>query len=154
MENRIKKKVSLYLNNLKDDIIKEISSKVTMSDIDLLQNDSLQYIVNYINMYPKIVFENEDFSKRKRIKNHIPEYDRCCAKRADGTQCTRRKKSDDKYCGTHLKGIPHGEINATLKLEKRKIELTINTLDGIPHYVDSNGKNYNAEEVLKMDMNK
>jgi hypothetical protein len=148
MENRIKKKIALYLNTFKDDIIKEISNKFK-SDNNVSQNDSLQQVINYINGYSRLSFNEEDFSKRKRVKNHIPEYDRCCAKRADGTQCTRRKKSDDKYCGTHLKGIPHGEIMCMDINEKTKIELLIKTVDGIPQYVDGTGKIYKAEEVLK-----
>ena len=53
----------------------------------------------------------QDFVKRKRVKNTIPTENRCSAKRACGQQCTRRKKGESCFCGTHIKGIPHGEIN-------------------------------------------
>ena len=47
--------------------------------------------------------------KRKRVKNVVHLSDRCCAKRANGEQCTRRRKdTTTEYCGTHLKGTPHG----------------------------------------------
>ena len=45
------------------------------------------------------------------IKNKkVPSSEKCNAKRANGTQCTRRKKQDSCYCGTHIKGTPHGTI--------------------------------------------
>ena len=41
----------------------------------------------------------------------IPPNERCCGIRANGQQCTRRKKEgQDKYCGTHIKGTPHGTL--------------------------------------------
>ena len=138
MENRIRKKVNTYLNDFKDEIMKSLTSK-QMSEVDML---------NFVSTYPRLVLEEDDFSKRKRVKNHVPQYDRCVAKRADGQQCTRRKKEDTYYCGTHMKGTPHGEINKDMAKQKRKVELTIKYENGIPHYTDDNGKIYPAEYVL------
>ena len=45
----------------------------------------------------------------RRVWKIIPPGERCCGLRANGQQCTRRKKEgQDKYCGTHIKGTPHG----------------------------------------------
>ena len=42
-------------------------------------------------------------------KKRVPSSERCCGLSANGQQCTRRKKEgQDKYCGTHIKGTPHG----------------------------------------------
>ena len=37
--------------------------------------------------------------------------EQCNGLRANGMRCTRRKKNgDEKFCGTHIKGTPHGTI--------------------------------------------
>ena len=55
--------------------------------------ESLKYIYDY----ERLTLNKDDFMKRKRVKNSVPFCDRCCAKRASGEQCTRRKKEEDEY---------------------------------------------------------
>lgn len=146
MENRIKKKVTSYVNQFKDDLVSELN---TLRLNDSCDTENVQKFVAYITNYSRLNLIDEDFSKRKRIKNHVPQYDRCCAKRADGAQCTRRKKDGDNYCGTHLKGTPHGEMLHENNNNKKKVELSVVSKNGISHYVDSQGKQYPAEMVLQ-----
>ena len=48
---------------------------------------------------------------KKRQKNIIKSGELCCGLRANGQRCTRRKKDgNEKFCGTHIKGTPHGTI--------------------------------------------
>jgi hypothetical protein len=143
MENRVKKKVTEYFNLFKDNILKNLNS--------LPDSDEKLQLMNYLCQYNRIELNEDDFSKRKRLKNHVPEYDRCCAKRADNDQCTRRKKDGDRFCGTHLKGRPHGEIMDNEMNKKYKVDLTILHRNGIPHYVDDKGNEYPAEYVLKCE---
>jgi hypothetical protein len=142
MENRVKKKINGYFNVFKDDIVNQLSE---VNDPELKLK-----LVSYISEYPRMNFTDEDFSKRKRVKNHVPEYDRCGAKRADGLQCTRRKKDSDMFCGTHLKGTPHGEIGHEILNARKKVELTLHETNGISHYTDDTGKQYSAEMVLSI----
>jgi hypothetical protein len=145
MENRIKKKVTSYINQFKDDIVTEMNSLQLNEDGN---NEKMQKLAHYVTTYTRLNLLDDDFSKRKRVKNHVPQYDRCTAKRADGCQCTRRKKDSDNYCGTHLKGTPHGEIMQSEGDKKKKVELTIINDKGISHYVDANGKQFSAEMVM------
>jgi hypothetical protein len=145
MENRIKKKVTSYINQFKDDIVTEMNSLQLNSDGN---TERVQKLAHYVTTYTRLNLLDDDFSKRKRVKNHVPQYDRCTAKRADGCQCTRRKKDSDNYCGTHLKGTPHGEIMQSEGDKKKKVELTIINDKGISHYVDANGKQFSAEMVM------
>ena len=47
-----------------------------------------------------VFFSFNSVDTAMHVKNKIPLADRCCAKRADGDQCTRRKRTDsDTYCG-------------------------------------------------------
>ena len=144
MENRIKKRVNNFTNNFKDDLIRFINT----------DDFNKQSMCKLISEYPRLLFDPDDFSKRKRVKNFVPEHDRCIAKRANTEQCTRRKKDNTYYCGTHLKGRPHGEMNKEDIPKKKKVELTIKNLNGIPQYVDETGKCYSAETVLNLNKNK
>jgi hypothetical protein len=92
--------------------------------------------------------------KRKRVKNMVPTYERCCAKRANGEQCTRRKKDEFQYCGTHSKGTPHGiisdkePINTTTKIEVSAIDIK-----GIVYYLDQNSNVYDTEDIISNQKN-
>lgn len=138
MENRIKKKVTLYVNQFKDDIVSK------MNEVDI-NKDTMQEITTYVTNYGRLNFNEEDFSKRKRVKNHVPEHDRCIAKRSDGEQCTRRKKDTDNYCGTHQKCRPHGCVVGTVK---SRVNLNVVNNEGIMHYESDGGRIYRAEGVL------
>ena len=86
--------------------------------------------------------------KRKRNKHQIPLNERCLAKKSGGEQCTRRKKHDSNFCGTHIKGTPHGQttdVSSTLK----KVNVYAEDIDGIIYYIDDNGNVYNSEDVFK-----
>ena len=117
MEKRLNKKVDLYISSFKDNI------KEKATQLELLKNDEINKLLQYIYDYDRLSFNKEDFMKRKRVKNFVPIFDRCCAKRATNEQCTRRKKDGSEYCGTHMKGTPHGiiENNDEVKVNTQKI---------------------------------
>ena len=98
MEKRLHKKIDLYNRNFKNDICVEISKNPLFES----NNEELTKIINYVYEYNSFELNKDDFMKRKRVKSNIPVFERCCAKRASGQQCTRRKKDDLQYCGTHL----------------------------------------------------
>jgi hypothetical protein len=82
--------------------------------------------------------------------------DRCCACRANGEQCTRRKQEGFNFCGTHNKGTPHGTIDTFLETNlstSSKIEVIIKEINGIHLYVDDNKNIYKTEEVLQNKLN-
>ena len=43
-------------------------------------------LVQFIYDYPQLSFLPQDFQKRKRVKNIVPFFERCCALRANGEQ--------------------------------------------------------------------
>lgn len=143
MERRIKSKVSEYITNFKHDIIEYVTTK-NMSDGD--KNN----IINYISDYNALGLEKEDFVRRKRIKNVVPYYERCKAKRANGERCTRRKKDDECFCGTHAKGQPHGIIdNVTNDNHKvKKITVKAEDIKGIIYYLDSQSNVYDPNDIM------
>ena len=75
------------------------------------ETDVTSELLKYVYDMEGLQISKEDFQKRKRVKNVVPHNIRCCAKRANGEQCTRRRLNDENFCGKHIKGTPHGEID-------------------------------------------
>jgi hypothetical protein len=144
MEKRLNKKVENYISNFKDDI------KEKASQLDLIKNDKVNHLIQYIYDYNRLSFGKEDFQKRKRVKNFVPIFDRCSAKRATCEQCTRRKKEGSEYCGTHMKGTPHGIIDNQVenKITTQKIEVWAQDIQGIVYYIDKSNNVYQAEDII------
>lgn len=105
--------------------------------------------------YEKFKLCSDDLVKRKRVKNVVPLFDRCIAKRANGEQCTRRKKEGEGYCGTHMKGRPHGSVNETSEnvATNKKVEVWIQEIKGIIYYVDADNNVYDPEDILLNKIN-
>jgi hypothetical protein len=148
MERRINKKVETYITSFKDDI----RDKATNLG---LKNEQTNMLLQYIYDYERLSFAKDDFMKRKRVKNVVPFFDRCCAKRASGEQCTRRKKEDCGYCGTHMKGTPHGVVDEQEenKQQTQKIEVWAQDIQGIIYYIDKSGNVYQAEDIISNKVN-
>jgi len=144
MERRLNKKVEAYITSFKDDI----REKATQIGIDT--NEKTNQLIQYIYDYDRLAFNKEDFQKRKRVKNFVPIFDRCCAKRASNEQCTRRKKEGSEYCGTHMKGTPHGMVDAQNdnKITTQKVEVWAQDIQGIVYYIDKSCNVYQAEDII------
>ena len=88
------------------------------------------------------------YKKRSRSKNEVDKQKQCRAKRADGKQCSRQRKDGQDFCGTHIKGCPHG----TYKIKENKdeeVKLTIIEHKGIPYYVHlKTGDVYASEDIM------
>ena len=143
MEKRIKQKVDNYFKSYNSELIGWCNNNNN--------NDTISYtdFINFINSKNSLCLEAGDFQRRKRSKNIIPQYVRCCAKRANGEQCTRKKKDEISYCGTHEKNRPHGtieDIEENSNIKKR--EVWLEDINGILYYIDDNNNVYNSEHIL------
>jgi hypothetical protein len=149
MEKRLNKKVDSYITNFKDSIREKITQ------MGMTKHEQVNQLLQYIYDYDRLAFNKEDFQKRKRVKNFVPIFDRCCAKRASNEQCTRRKKDGCEYCGTHLKGTPHGIIDTQNepKNTTQKIEVYAQDIQGIVYYIDKNNNVYQAEDIISNKIN-
>ena len=149
MEKRLNKKAEGYITTFKDSIREKVTQMGMTKDTQV--NQLLQYIYDY----DRLSFNKEDFQKRKRVKNFVPIFDRCCAKRANNEQCTRRKKEGCEYCGTHQKGTPHGIIDSQNepKNTTQKIEVFAQDIQGIIYYIDKNNNVYQAEDIISNRVN-
>lgn len=149
MERRLNKKIDQYISTFKENIREKAINLGLTNDHKCVQ------ILQYIYDYERLTFGKDDFQKRKRVKNFVPVYDRCCAKRANNEQCTRRKKDGSEYCGTHLKGTPHGifDFNNDNIVTTQKVEVWAQEIQGIIYYIDKNNNVYNPTDIIKNQSN-
>tara|TARA_Y100000768_G_C23967611_1_gene678709 strand:+ start:370 stop:882 length:513 start_codon:yes stop_codon:yes gene_type:complete len=152
MENRINKKIEHYIDNLKKDVVNHMTY-ITSND-HVNESMKTNSIASYINNYDLLQLTKSDFMKRKRNKNSIPVYMRCSACRASGEQCSRKRKDESDYCGTHEKNRPHGIVDiASKKNELKRVEIWLQEINGIIYYIDGNGNIYNTEDILQNKIN-
>ena len=146
MERKINAKVSAWCSTFKKDVVDLI---VKTGDGNSAE------VAKYIYNYPIIVLESTDFKKRQRIKNDVPLHERCCALRANGEQCTRRKREGIKFCGTHVKGIPHGEIDNMEPTQKaqKKVQVWTEEVSGIIRHLDKEGNVYDPIDIYQNNKN-
>ena len=161
MEKHINQKIEQYQVAFKNDIKKWLLThniSVVDSKNTVMNGEFLQFIYDYNSMQ----MNETDFKKRKRIKNAVPQFELCIAKRANGEQCTRRKKTDGEYketatnfCGTHVKGTPHGIITNDVEMPKpnTKVEVWVKDIKGINYYIDANHNVYKPEDILSNKIN-
>jgi hypothetical protein len=144
MEKRIGTKVDEYVTQLKNDI------RTKIFDLNLSDASKTAELLEFVFDYDRLVLQKEDFVKRRRVKNSVPCGNRCSANRANGEQCTRRRKTDCEFCGTHSKGTPHGLVQIEGDSDaSHRMEVFAQEINGIVYYIDSNNNVYKTEDVLE-----
>jgi hypothetical protein len=145
MEKRLNKKIEAYVTTFKD----AIRNKIAILDFD--EKEKINELIEYVYEYERFVLIKDDLNKRKRVKNSIPCSNRCSAKRANGEQCTRRRKENCEFCGTHAKGTPNGLItsNDPETIQLQKVQVVAEEISGIVYYIDSFKNVYRTEDILK-----
>lgn len=148
MEKNIRAKVNKHGEGMKQNIQDWI--KTENATILINGQDKTNDFIRYMNDFPDLELMKEDFQKRKRLKNNVPEYNRCIALKCNGERCSRKQKNDlVSFCGTHLKGANYGTTTQTHKQQKtEKIQLFLQDINGISRYIDSLNNVYCMEDIL------
>jgi hypothetical protein len=144
MEQKFKQKISDYSAEFKNKIkdwLKDNDAEIRSSGKNT--NDFLEFIFDY----PSLMIDKNDFQKRTRTKNNIPNYERCCALRLNGERCTRKKRTGMEYCGTHIKGVPYGCIETKPMLETSKLDIWVEDINGINQWIDAKGSVYSTADI-------
>jgi hypothetical protein len=142
MDKKVNKTIENYIIRFKDDI----KNKLTLLNFE--EKNKTTDILEMIYDYEFLTFSKDDFTKKKRDKQVIPEINRCIANRANGEQCSRRKQMGYQYCGTHTKGTPYGVIQYQDQLSNQKIEVIAEEINGIVYYVDKFNNVYKTDDIL------
>jgi len=137
MEKRMNTLLEKYLIQFKDHI------KQKATEVDFTEKSKIHDLLEYVYEYDRLVFTKDDFTRQKRAQNTIPEDSRCIASKSCNERCTRRKKTDSDYCGTHHKNTP-AEGQDPLK----KVEVIAKEMEGIVYYVDDFQNVYRTEDIL------
>lgn len=152
MEKRITEKHNQFIKQFKD----AMSTKI----LELIHSeegygkDELETLHQFMYDYDSTIYSSVDFEKKKRIRNVVNPDDRCKAYRANGQQCTRRHKEGHDYCGTHIKGLPHGHVDVSAKKEKKKeIKVWQEEINGIAYYIDNNNNVYDTYDIIESVVN-
>ena len=145
MEKNINKRIETHTIAFKTAINHKISS------LQFEEKQKINELLEFIYDYERLTLTTEDFAKRRRIKNSIPSTNRCNALRANGEQCTRQRKENCEFCGTHSKGVPHGAVDATTHSEnsQQKLEVVAEEIQGIVYYIDKFNNVYRTEDILQ-----
>jgi len=153
MEKRIIHKTDDFIKTYKDSLKKwmeDNNAKITNEEDNDITTEFLQFLYDY----KALEFEKEDFLKRKRSKNKVPQYDLCRALKQEGIQCTRRKKNGEDFCGTHIKGTPHGVVVNDEPVQNiKKIEVWAQEIKGINYYIDKDANVYNHQDIISNKQN-
>ena len=148
MEKRINDKSKIYVSDFKD-AIRNKAVELGFQE----SPEKINELLEVVNEYDRLCFEKDDFVKRKRVKNAIPQINRCNAKRANGEQCTRKRRADCDFCGTHYQGTPHGLVNAEEKIDvdacNQRLEVCVEEIGGIVYYIDRFKNVYKTEDILQ-----
>jgi hypothetical protein len=169
MERRIGTKIDSYTITFKDEVaskLRDLNAAVSAvsnakhhvtdsKDKDQQVDGLFKQIISFVYDYEKLKLTKEDFMKRKRVKNIVPAQHRCHAKRANGEQCTRKKKTGCDYCGTHTKGVPSSIMDdsengssTAIKVSQQNVNVWVQNIKGIEYFIDSKNNVYKHEDVI------
>ena len=149
METKINKSIELYITSFKDNVRDKINS------LHFEDNSKINELVEFIYDYERLSIAKNELLKPKRVKNSIPLTHRCVANRANGEQCTRRRKDNCELCGTHYKGVPHGMVtkNDNANPITQKLEVFAEDIRGIVYYIDNFENVYKTEDIIEAKQN-
>lgn len=137
MDKHMNKALENYLIQFKNHI------KQKATELDFSEKSKVNELLEYVYEYERLTFSKDDFVKRKRVQNTIPEDSRCVANKSCNERCTRRRKEGSEYCGTHHKH-PTTEGQDPVK----KMDVIAKEMEGIVYYVDDFQNVYRTEDIL------
>jgi hypothetical protein len=128
--------------SFKQEILDQLKHIQTINK-DATLIDDLNILDNYIQLLNSNIPD-----KKPRTKNSIDPGTQCKALRADGARCSRKKK-DNEYCGTHIKGRPHGEFNNIEPEQHKMIQVFSVDINGIVYWIDDTFNVYDTIAIME-----
>jgi hypothetical protein len=138
MNKRMGQKLNAYMTALKERII---------AKCEHLRDEDKRSIVEIVNEVDVSSLIDNLSTKRSRVKNMVAQEFRCTANRANQEQCSRTKKKGCEYCGTHIKGLPHGVVQP-INPEFKRVDVWAEDIGGIIYYIDGNKNVYKSEDIM------
>ena len=143
-ESKLNAAIKQHFDEFKNELRMQLTQQVCNSAI-----------MDFVDGYSMPALNEEDYMKKKRVKNPIPFHEKCVAKAANGEQCSRRKKKGSDFCGTHNKARPHGIITADpcqqskdgSSVVKKEIEVWLEDINGIMYWINDIGTVYHPDDI-------
>ena len=142
MEQRLNKQIEQYITEFKENI------KRKLFEMEIMNIHKANEFMEYVYDYDRLVVSKDDFVKRKRTQKEIPVIERCNASRSTGEQCTRRRKKNAEYCGTHCQKMTETDGTQPANLT-HDIEVFTEEINGIVYYIDKQNNVYKTEDILQ-----
>ena len=148
-------KINTAVNEHMREFKTRLQNKITGYGENELKTSVRNELLSLIYDHNELKIDKSIFAKKKRAQNMVDVFDRCIAKRATNEQCTRRKKVGCDFCGTHMKGTPHGVTDNldAVKPTTKTVETWMQSIMGIDCYIDNNNNVYMMEDILKGVLN-
>ena len=160
----LNKSVETHIVQFKQDIQHKLNVlELIRMDSSEEERTKMREFMEFIFEYPKLVLSKpESGTTLTKKTNAVPlslsppiqtesgiEQPFCVAKRSDGVQCTRKKKKNCEYCGTHAKIEQlQSERNQSTQLTVQTMEVNAVVIHGIIYYIDVNHNVYHTEDIL------
>ncbi len=150
MEKNLKLKLTTHFNN-NNLILRQWFEKGEYKVIDEFNNDKTNEFISKLNEIQPYELTKDDFKRRTRLRTVIPTHSQCRAVRLNGERCTRKKKANCEYCGTHLKGLPKGVVDedVSASADTPRTEIWIEEICGVHQYIDINNNIYSTEDIMQ-----
>ena len=119
-------------------------NKITITEkkiINIFQKLAADYNIESDELKQKYL--PKFFSKKKRKKTKLEDFERCMARKQDGFQCSRRRKTQNEYCGKHIISRPYGRIDN--KKDKNCISVKNIVIEDTEHLIDNNNIVFNLD---------
>uniref|UniRef100_A0A6C0HWA5 Uncharacterized protein n=1 Tax=viral metagenome TaxID=1070528 RepID=A0A6C0HWA5_9ZZZZ len=144
----INKTIETYIVEFKTELQQKINilELITPQSTEL-ERTKIRELMEYIYEYPKLSLSKKDIatnSSASSVQSHLL----CIAKRSDGIQCTRKKKKNCEYCGTHAK-LENANHEKSLVPQTKKMEISTEEINGIIYYIDEYDNVYHTEDILE-----
>lgn len=166
----LNKSVETHLIQFKQDIQHKLNVlELIRTDSSEEERTKMREFMEYVFEYPKLVLTKPENTAtttnttttilstadvdsitstkhNESVESHQPY---CVAKRSDGVQCTRKKKKNCDYCGTHAKieQLQSEKNQSPLSIQKMDVNAVV--IHGIIYYIDVNNNVYHTEDILE-----
>ena len=149
-----------YIIQFKNDIQSKIRALEVINHASTeAERDKIREFMEYVYEYPKLVINRQPPHAKPSSNGKSPSVSQakletdqiCIAKRSDGQQCTRKKKKNCDFCGTHAKIVQMQAEKQTASdaVAVHKMEISAEDIHGIIYYIDKYNNVYHTEDVLE-----
>jgi len=145
----INKSIETYVVQFKHELQQKINElEIVTSQSSDSDRTKIRELMEYIYEYPKLSLTKKETNTKDQSSTSFQQDLFCIAKRSDGIQCTRKKKKNCDYCGTHAKLENTNSTKLSIP-QTKKMDVSAEEINGIIYYIDTYDNVYHTEDILE-----